>query len=142
MIINMKKQSTRTGLENLPVFSKENYYEDFPHGARFMLFEGPNSTGYIRISTSQDDNHDDITKRFFDEIRTSDRKNINQYHPNGGGFYRFRSYNSRTGKTLEKPLIEFGDFSATYGRYDENLLHKILDEGKPPLNADWKILKK
>jgi hypothetical protein len=125
-------------LKKLPEFTRANYHGDFPKGARFMLFEGPDSEGYVRISNSGD-HHDDIVDRFMQEIRTKVAEQINEFRERGGGFYVYLDYNREDGKPLDKPKIVFHESSTTCGRFDDKLLESVLIKENLAEKIDWTI---
>lgn len=119
----------------LPTFSGANYHEDWPHGARFMLFQGPDDLCYVRISTDGMDSHYDIVKRFRREVGIEE----NQFYAIGGGFYKFRRYDCHTDELLKKPVITFKGSSVDYGRFKEEKLRITLLQANFDSMAEFTI---
>ncbi len=122
-------------LQRISNFTRENYHDTGPKGARFVLFQGPENKGYIRLSENATEYHTAILDRFMSEIQITTDLPPEGFSEKGGGYY-FLTFNKE-----DTPVsIKFWKDSTNYGRFDEALLSETLNELTEEMeNMPWII---
>ncbi|NQV90980.1 hypothetical protein HQ489_00750 [Candidatus Woesearchaeota archaeon] len=101
-------------LNNLPIFREGRTI-------KFMLFEGSDGEGYVRIQRENDQGyHHEIVTRFDKEVKNY-KINPVPRQKGGGNYSSF--LNGRP-----KPLLSFDGESTDFGKFDKGLLLKTLEK--------------
>lgn len=92
---------------------------DVPRSYKFMLFEGEDN-GYLRLRDNREIHHFHIQDRFNREL-SEQGKNPKEYQHKGGGDVKME-------RTDVKTRLTFYNASDAFGKFDDGLLKRILDE--------------
>jgi hypothetical protein len=128
-------------LEQFSAIDNEHYYDVNGLGARFMLFEGPKFTPYLRTGLKEsEEGHGMIVDRFRKEVKAEISAQLGEFFVCGGGYYLFQKPNNLYHASLiGRELIFFHHESSEFGRFEERLLASLLLGRSLPEGRGWII---